>query len=375
MSYLPSVRFIAPDVCIWLVYAGRGRRQFDVFKKNSAVFLEIPGFDAAQDTFYDDASIRQHLRMSDAVREFASGKTAAAPVRRPTQYSNLPGSGKTPEGKRFNAAVGNISRLYRDAKVGDLVLCPPLGHYDPFLIGEITQPWNVDDTLGLDVFGQEAVPIRKVKWLPTTVGRRDFPVKLAKVLQNQHAISIIDPVFYRDIFRIAYDLFVWNETSKIDIFGPNYSSHDPTETSEAAFIIKYFVAAYAAYESGEISEFNRLAPINAVDKFFDAELLEEFRQNFNSPGKFTCISGRPALALCIAAAIAIVTNGTNVSAAHAAVVKEAQASVQAAQRPDIEKTLGGFLNSLDFDREKEIERDYGKKAKDKIGTTIKRPKK
>jgi len=120
------IRLLREDISVWLVYAGRGRRYFDYFKNEGVVFLSLPGFEASATVFQSEQLVRQHLAMSDNVRKWVNGGLSAPPSRRPGSYAAYPHAAGTTEAKSFSADVGNINRMFIEARAGDLVLTPPL---------------------------------------------------------------------------------------------------------------------------------------------------------------------------------------------------------------------------------------------------------
>jgi hypothetical protein len=181
---IPIIRVVPENVSMWLVYAGVRRRHLDLFLRSRSVFLELPAFAATDDSFSDIDLLRRHLAMSDAFRVWLREQRGEPPSRHVRQYRAPAFASNTPEARSFNAEVGNIQRMFSDVKPGDLVLCPPIGHFKPFLIGEVTKPWVAADVLEVPFFDNEEIPVRKVRWLNTRLSRRDFPVFIAKHLIN-----------------------------------------------------------------------------------------------------------------------------------------------------------------------------------------------
>lgn len=371
MLTLPIPALLSDQVKIWLVYSGNRRKFFNEFIEHSAVFLDLPGFAPAEQTFQDIPRLRQHLRMSDAIRSYYQGHLGDHPGRRVNVFSSAASDTRTPEGRRFNAEIGNALRMYQEAQVGDLVLSPPIGHYDPFLVGTIASPWSPDDLAYSRLYSEDPVPFRRVNWLHDSVSRRDFPRKIAKSLQNPHAISIVERDLYFDIFFTCFESFIWGGRSKLNIYGNAYSSNDPLETYEAAFIIKYFAAAYAAYVSGNIDNFNALEPGAAVASYYDPGLFLEFRQNFNSPGKFALAAAAAAMALCIGAGITVISDAQPANVNVPQVSALIQTSV-APVNPAVARTVDGFVQSLSPERVDQMNREYGHHAREKIGISLKR---
>lgn len=308
---IDRIRSLRRDAAVWLVYAGRGRAFLDEFADNNAIFLSLPGFAATRTVFESAQATRRHLAMADQVALWIFGTRRTVPSRQPSSYSTTPYASGTAEAKAFAAELGNIRRMFKDMKSGDIVLCPRKGPMEPFLIGEIKGEWSDGDDLVIDKLGKESVPFRKVRWLDTALARRDFSPRVARRLQNQHAITRLDDRFYREILDNVYPSYIWDSTSKLEIYGENYRGTDPLQIYPTAELIKYIVASALAFEDGKIDLFKSMDPDLAIDLFYDENLIEHFGQNFNSPGAFSLITRRRSLAAMVAAGLIVATAGTN----------------------------------------------------------------
>ena len=292
------------------MYAGVGRRFFDDFRQSNRVFLNLPGFNAVDSTFDSEEEIRRRLAMSDEINRYIRGSTQTPPSRNPANYSPYPYDNQSSDGRSFSAELGNIDRLFVDAKAGDLVLSPSSGHFEPFLVGEIVGPWSKGDDLAVERLLGEIVPARKVRWLNVALARRDFPVRVSKRLQNRHAITRLDDDYYADVFDKVYPSYSWKQRSKLDLFGDGYTGKDPLQPFLAAKLLKYVIASAFAFTEGEMDDFQAMEIDDAINRFYDEDLIEELHQNFNSPGKFSVISRRAALASLVSAGLIVATGST-----------------------------------------------------------------
>ncbi|WBH18052.1 hypothetical protein [Sphingomonas radiodurans] len=363
-----KIRLIRNDVSVWLVYAGRGRKFFDLFRQTRSVFLSLPGFDANETVFQSDELIRRHLAMSDAVGRWISGADSNPPSRRPNSYNPYPNS----DAGSFAHELGNIYRLFIDAKPGDLVLSPTHGHFDPYLVGEITQPWRKEDDTPIPLLEDELVPTRKVRWLNTALARRDFPARVSRRLQNQHAITKIDTDLYQDIFGLVYPSYVWGQKSKLDVFGDSYTGTDPLQPYASALLVKYVVASVFAYEKGEFAAFQKLEPHAAIDAFYDETLVSEFGQNFNSPGKFTIIAAVGSLSILASAGLIVATadpaqpfNQTKTEA-----VQTVSGAMTGAGKAPRTQELDGYVNSMTAVNWTDVQKKLGKPSNDTMKTSL-----
>ena len=342
------------------------------FAKQSRVFLNIPGFNAAQTTFDDDTLMRRHLAMSDAVARFIRGATPNAPSRNAQSYSPTPYIANTPDSRRFGAELGNIQRLFKDAKVGDLIMSPAQGQYDPFLIGEISTKWSKSDDLAVGKLKGEEVPTRRVRWMNVALTRRDFAPRTARRLVNRHAITLLDGSVYQDIFDTVYPNYSWGDRSKLDLFGNGYAGKDPMQPYDAAKLLKYVMSSVFAYQAERMSEFNKLDVDDAIDAFYDEDLVEELAQNFNSPGKFTLIAGGGLTSILVAAGLMMATADPSggVTQQRAQVSQQIDGVMKGNGKVEAKAELDNFLNSVEGTTWKPVQKTLGKSAKKTLGLSL-----
>lgn len=355
------IRLVRNDVSIWLVYAGRGRRYFELFREKGVIFLNLPGFNANDGVFASDEAIRQHLAMSDEIYRWLRGARNSPPSRQASSYSAYPHKSGTSDAKAFNAEAGNIQRMFRDAKVGDIVLSPPVGHYDPLLIGEIRTVWKKDDDIEVPFLQGEAVPARKVRWLNVALARRDFSPRVSRRLQNPLAISKLDDDLYEDILNLVYPSYVWGNRSKLDVFGDNYKGTDPLQIYDSAKLVKYVTASVFAFTSGEMHKFQALDIDLAIATYYDESLVEEFGQNFNSPGKFAVAAAIGAFSVLASAGLIVAT--ADPATKFSEVQTEASDTVKDAMfgngKAEKQQLLDDYVKSMEATNWKEVQRKLG----------------
>ncbi|MCW2399671.1 hypothetical protein [Sphingobium sp. B2D3C] len=369
---LSPIRLLRDDVAVWLIYAGSNRRFLDDFSNNNRVFLNIPGFDATPAAFRDDVLMRRHLAMSDAVNELIRGHTTAHPSRNPLDYLPNPHAGNTPSARQFAAEIGNITRLFKMAKIGDIVMSPGHGQFDPFLIGEISSNWSKSDDLVVPQLENEIVPTRRVRWINAVATRRDFAPRTARRLINRHAITMIDRRFYQDIFDNVYPSYSWRERSKLDLFGNGYAGKDPLQPYEAAKLLKYVMAAVFSYEDGEFDAFQALDIDAAILQFYDESRVAELAQNFNSPGKFTVTAKSGLAAILLAGGILMATGDPNANFAQqrAHVSAQVAGALQGANEAEAKTELDNFINSFNSAAWSPVQSSLGKSAKNTLDLTL-----
>lgn len=369
---ISPIRLIPTDASVWLVYAGRGRRFFQTFRDTRSIFLSLPGFNATENVFASDELTRRHLAMSDAVGRWISGATNSPPSRNPATYNPYSHQAGTSEAKSFSADLGNISRMFKEAKPGDLVLSPTVGHYDPYLIGEISHGWKKTDDREIPLLQSEIVPTRKVRWLNTALARRDFTSRVSRRLQNQHAITRMDEDLYEDIFDAVYPNYVWGERSKLDVFGDSYTGTDPLQPYASALLLKYVIASVFAYHKDQFDAFQALEPHDAIIAFYDETLVLEFAQNFNSPGKFSIVAKLGALSILASAGLIVATADHTVplQQTKTEATETVKGAMSGAGKAAMANELDGYVNSMSAVKWPDVQEKLGKLSNDTMKISL-----
>lgn len=289
-------KVISPERKIWLVHPGVYRKYFAQFKSQGIIFIAMPGLDLTKSSLKKTETIRQHIRMAKRWREYIEDQTGkiSKPSDFPEKYSKKPG-------KDVNSDVGNIQAMYQTASPGDLVVVMAKGHYEPFLIGEIETDFNPQDSITLKGMEYAEVQYRRVRWLHTDkYSKRNLNAELAQLLVNRKAIvQLPKDQSTQQLYEIAYSSYVIGEKSKVDIYGHAYTGHNLTATNSSTTLISYLASAYAALEAGKLEKFKSLDIEDAIAAFPTGELIQNFYQDFRSPGKFVLFTSSAALAAFI----------------------------------------------------------------------------
>lgn len=216
------------------------------------------------------------------------------------------------------------------------------------------------------------MPVRRVRWLDTALARRDFSPRVSRRLTNQHAITQINPSLYEDIFNRVYPAYVWGAQSKLDIFGDDYRGTDPLQTYPSAVLIKYVIASAFAFSIGKFSEFQALDPDVAISTFYDESIVEDFGQNFNSPGKYTIIAALGSLAFLTATGLHIATAdpGKPFGQAQAEAATAVKGSLQGTGKAARERELDLYVSSMEAVNWKDVQKKLGKPSNETLKLSL-----
>lgn len=369
INFEVETKVIPDSQRIWIVFSGIRRQYFEHFLQDSVIYLDYPELGLNHESLTDFSKIRQHVRMSNAIAEHQSrDSTKNPPSPDPGQYSGEPFKERSSTIK-----AGNVRRLYDSLKVGDLVIVPGSA-FNPVLFGEVSQNFNPNLTIMTQSRGSpRKVQYRKVKWYRTDVIRSDLPQILQVYLSKPPAIANVprDSKTER-FFHFAYDSYILRQHSFELFRAPLYQGNDPRATEDANRLITYFSAAYCAIEKDKLSDFINLEFEQAIDKFFDDELIEAYSQVFKSPGQIGMLSA----AIVMGGFVSICTNVATSSLTH----QEIHSGVEITNSIDsknyenykkaLEDKINPFLKSLSKKELKNIQ-NKGYRSKQKLGLTSK----
>jgi hypothetical protein len=220
--------------------------------------------------------------MSNRYAEYLTGGFGGSPP--PLDPSRFDNSNFKEGTNRVKTA--NIRKMFGLMHVGDLVVVPGT-IFDPILFGEITSGFDYRErrTINARQSARE-VHFREVEWNRVDVLRGELPRSLQMYLSKPPAIANVPrDKNTEEFFHYAYESYIYNDHSFELFRAPDYSGKDPRETEDANRLICYFIAAYAAIEEEKLESFLKLDFDQALDKFYNEDLVLSYSQVFRSPGQ------------------------------------------------------------------------------------------
>jgi hypothetical protein len=358
-----ATKIIAPDVSMWVVFPGRGRRFINDFLTGQRIFLETPGINITPALAQDNSAVRRHVRMSMAIADYVRSVTTKAPSRNPNLYSDKPFK------DRGDGVLANsVRKMFARMKIGDLVIVPGLA-YQLVYFAEVISDFDAADIVSVSRYGDEELPYRRIRWLNIGVARHLIPQHLQGYLSKPPAISqLARSNDTEDFFRLAYPAYVLADRSAVMMDGPKYDGKNPLATIEANYLVSYFIAAFAAIEKDQLKEFASLDVVAAIEKFYDRSLVQSFTQNFNSPGKYGLIALSAILGAFVSVAISVSLKGFSENDLHQGIEVTNSVSPADAHLKDTGIKLDYLFKSLHQQQIQELN-SLAKKSKDNIGLT------
>lgn len=307
----PAIRILPEDHHIFVLHPGTNKRFYADFEESKSVFLDIPAINLDIEPEEDTENLRNQLRMSKKISMWHRAGAALddEPSRNPDDYAVNNPSPAAP--KLFHA----INDLYSLARSGDLILVPGKGYNSTVLIGEIEGDFDPNFKVESTRYPGEYIPARRVKWLPTSMAKGQFNRRLIKLMQNRQAIiKITNEDDRREVYKVVYGDYVWNDTSG-NLIRVTKDEIDLNDLNKAVDLTNYFACQYLALKDGKLKEFLSLPFNDAIDAFYDKKYFGGVNVEIHSPGYF----GRPMKLAMMAGYVSamLALSGANVSAQEA----------------------------------------------------------
>jgi len=291
-----NTKFLPPDHRIYVMHPGADKVFYRDFKKQTKVFLELPGteFPPQMEWDSDDAAARVRFGAENA-SWYRTIHRGVRPRRR------LEGIGHAKRAVIF----GQASMLYHVAKPGDLVVVPGSGYSSEVLIGELRDPPSGRQYFATtEIYGDAKIPARRVHWLRTDIIKARFSKSLIQNMQNRRAIvHASDENDKEEIYKHAYDNYTINTfgTSRVYVDRDAIGPLPLLKTNE---LLVKFSLLYAALERNEIEDFFQCSLEEAQDRYYDPELFVDTDVDIHSPGSYGLTTRVAALTLFVTIMIA-----------------------------------------------------------------------
>lgn len=239
-----NVKFVPDDVMIWRVYPGTKKDFVRQFVNDGCIFLEFPGLDLEAADF--SKKQRRPLLFSKIARAKALASWHLKDKDERGSFPSTELQDYIDEGRSRSVAMSfrNFERLFRLAKVGDLIIVPEdNGFQSKLYIGEIASDFSAEDTTLVRQFGNHKVPFRRVKWLRKDFERRLVSVELSKQLGGRRAVRPVSAdTFGYQLFKLAYQNFIYEGQAQYIFEGEQYDN-DPAATVPGIQLLTYALAA------------------------------------------------------------------------------------------------------------------------------------
>lgn len=276
-------RFLRDDQRCYIVFPGDGYRYYSKMKRDSVVFLDIPGF-----PFDPKEDLRQAKDLAERVvvaDRISQWHRDGSPVDKkpPRRVADLRNYKITKSRQQF---AGIVRSFFHQIKAGDIIIVPPQGYDDDVLFGEVTA---ADSTLvAVPQYQDELIPARKVRWL-AKVPRGEIPSWLERKIPSPNPVRQIEKEYFTDIFDIMYERYYYdgNFVCKFNVRSTEFSSLDNFLFQQ---IVLYAAALHENNQEDNIKDIATTAISIVVSQLNFSEDIPDQRISINSPGHIVVYS-------------------------------------------------------------------------------------
>ncbi|WP_312948440.1 hypothetical protein [Agrobacterium sp.] len=342
-----AAKLVSPETRAWVIHAGRSQLNYADFNQNNIVFLEAPYLELNKQTLATRSAVRQAVRRSLAWRRHAETTGSQPPSAALSGYSDAVFSDTS-----LQALSGSISRLYGQAKVGDIIAVPGRDVYEgiprPIIkFGEIISDFNESDVYSGVRLANQSVPVRRVKWL-NNVPRKSVSLHLERKIGKPPAVREIKiEKDTEELLKHAYESYIFEGNSSGLVIADKYDGSDFIVLNKSSELIAFLVSAHAAFvkgtkPAGQITDIEKF-----TEQFFKQASVENIEVDFASPGYWRIIGATVSLAAFVGLGVAVLSSG--LSANDLALGIEVTNSVSPADptAKAMEDSMNMFLQSVD----------------------------
>jgi hypothetical protein len=309
-----NIKFVEPEIQVWRLYPGERRNLYNIFLETDTVFLDLPSLHLDKDSLDDRRRLNAQIGRAWDIR----GWHRAPEDDKPAFPRNVDAYLDELNSRATGQQYGNIRSLYFDALVGDVVVVPVDAAFESYLmIGEITQPFNPDDHRRVELYGNDVVPFRRVRWINPAQKTRLVSPQLAGELRGRRAIRLLageleEPTrdrIYTEVFELSYRDFIYKDLCEYVFDAPNYQKK-ALDIFPGAELLSAIIAYGNAALDDDASAVRDMTVSEASDSAFAEEGVEAFELDFTSPGSYRIKTrGRPSVLLAVGALVACISIG------------------------------------------------------------------
>jgi len=295
--------------------------------------------------------LRPRIALSNAVfdwtvamAEYLKNDTSANPPQRPS--SDLSNYSRDTGLAAVAKEIGVLTRLFGEAKNGDLVIVPGPARGRNFYVGVLQDDpsQRVRAELGKEYLGEHTLG-RRVKWFPP-IDEFLVPIEMSTIFRTQSALIEIPAEFLFTVCDLSYGTYFKGNhfASRLRTLAPEFMSQDAMDLSVLA---QTSAKLAAKYRHGQILSYT-------LDEILSSTLKDEDQLsisiNINSPG-FLISKGSSLAPLVFVVLFSLFTHGDAYAKPHSDTITivNSLGGPEDACVPQINQIVKGALDSMGFE--------------------------
>jgi hypothetical protein len=293
-----NARIIPPDREVFVTRPGKGYKLYLDFVQNDVVGPDLPHLELIPGkTLADHKDLDRRVRRARAIRNWHRGKRIE---KRPSTSLSDYSDSKTDKSIASLRAV--ISGFFEKAKEGDLVIVPPSAYSQDAYIGEITSSSTDYVKVKSQIYDDDTITGRRVKWLER-IQKRQLPTPILNALEHPTSIYLLGRTDRPAIYETAFKTFIDMSRNEPD-FIARFLVSSETYTTSADFLLQAFFNRVASNKK-QLDAGQELIPTFYAAAFDHlGPYALDLRTNVNSPG-FLSLGSKFATPLIAAVLFAI----------------------------------------------------------------------
>ncbi|WP_372400136.1 hypothetical protein ABMY26_31425 [Azospirillum sp. HJ39] len=344
-----KTRVVNTDVKVFALHSGNYKQFNSVFRTSGRIFLDIPGVTFERGQVSNDPQLKAKVARARRMTQwYRARERGPLPPQELAHYQN------TRMGSSLSAAVGNVKRLYEEARVGDIILVPGDGLFSDVLMGEIIEdPPAGEDRIQLEVYQEDTIPYRRVSWKAFPL-RANLSTDLSRSLSRPLAITNIEvPKLINEVLQFVYGNYIIGNSAKHYFSGESYQDQ-PYAPVHGLTLLSALISAVNADRLGDAQLVRDLDIYRMASHGLAGVDVVSFQTNFASPGGYRLWANSPTLVLVVAALVAATSGCFTYDEAMAASVVNSAAAADASCMIPIQDAYRGAMELLGADKFNEL---------------------
>jgi len=257
--------------------------------------------------------------------------------------------------------MGVLTGFFGRAEKGDVVVVPGQSAFDKVLIGELLdRPAEFSEITVPEIWEEEKVPSRKVKWLASPE-RGECSLVLQRRFPNPNAFRELEESLWPEVHTLAYASYSIQGrfTSRFDITSADFSTKDDYYLQQIFNLVASISEQFNKHQVDQGTEIDLTSKqINdIIELLTDSTYVPNLTVNINSPGSLV-LSCTKVVPLVVAGLLALTTLSAdtvwNAMAAQEIKVENTEAPANDACTADVGREVLQQIKMMGYERWQEM---------------------